>query len=74
MTLIFYLSIMKIITVRYAVRDAVIILGTILKCYSQMKASKPYFPSEAVSRLYLMVCVFNHEVWLCVVLCAFLWF
>ena len=38
-------------TVRYAVREAVIILGTILKCFSQMKASKPYFPSEAVSRL-----------------------
>lgn len=52
-------------TVRYAVKDAVIILGTILKCYYQMKARKPYFPAEAVRRLsYLIVCVFNHVVWL----------
>lgn len=52
-------------TVRYAVKDAVLILGTILKCYYQMKASKPYFPtSEVVRRLsYLIVCVVNPEVW-----------
>lgn len=53
-------------TVRYAVKDAVLILGTILKCYYQMKASKLYFPtSEVVRRLsYLIVCVVNPEVWL----------
>lgn len=53
-------------TVRYAVKDAVLILGTILKCYYQMKASELYFPtSEVVRRLsYLIVCVVNPEVWL----------
>ena len=53
-------------TVRYAVKDAVLILGTILKCYYQMEASKPCFPtSEVVRRLsYLIVCVVNPEVWL----------
>lgn len=53
-------------TVHYAVKDAVLILGTILKCYYQMKASKLYFPtSEVVRRLsYLIVCVVNPEVWL----------
>lgn len=51
-------------TVRYAVKDAVLILGTILKCYYQMKASKSYFPSEAVTSLDLIVCAFNPEVWL----------
>ena len=52
--------------VRYAVKDAVLILGTILKCYYQMKASKLYFPtSKVVRRLsYLIVCVVNPEVWL----------
>lgn len=50
----------------YAVKDAVLILGTILKCYYQMKAIKLYFPtSEVVRRLsYLIVCVVNPEVWL----------
>ena len=42
-------------TVRYAVKDAVIILGTILKCYYQMKARKPYFPAEAVRRLSYLI-------------------
>ena len=52
-------------TVCYAVKDAVLILGTILRCYYQMKASKPYFPTEVIRRLsYLIVCVVNPEVWL----------